>query len=394
MITPADIQLRATRLYLSFLRAWLHDQSFFPLDFPVGKPPSDYPALREAVQALQAKSKEQRGYGYTLDYQVQQKRFSGQQTVPVRVIIATEQDFLRLVEKKEEFDQFRSDVALIRKQLPQLETWMEDSPQKVLEQHGLWPDLLAVCHYFLEHPRPNLYLRELPINVHTKFIEQHRRCVRELLEQILSPESISLQAVTFEQRFGLREKEPQVRIRLLDEQLSSRYNLPFTDVSVPVSQFSTLDLLRGQCCIVTENEMTFLTLPLHKDTFALFGSGFMVRNLESISWLAGCSILYWGDLDAQGFQILSSLRALLPHVTSVMMDWETLSAFAEFCVTGTPSSVRQLSHLHPNEHALFLHLTENNLRLEQEYIGHSYATRRLQRAIQQAEQPIATDDMG
>ena len=389
MITPADIRQRAARLYLPFLCAWLRDQPFFPLDFPVGKLPSDYLSLRGGVRALQAKSKEQRGYGYTLDYQLQQKRFSGQQTVPIRVIIATEQDFLRLIEKKEEFDQFRHDVALIREQLPQLEAWMEHSPQKVLEQHGLWPDLLTVCHYFLEHPRPNLYLRELPINVHTKFIEQHRGCVRELLEQILPPESISPEAVTFEQRFGLREKELPVRIRLLDEQLSSRYNLPLTDVSVPVSQFSTLHLLRGQCCIVTENEMTFLTLPPHKDTFALFGGGFMVRNLECISWLAECSILYWGDLDAQGFQILSSLRALFPHVTSVMMDWETFSASAEFCVTGTPSSVRQLSHLNPDEHALFLHLTENNLRLEQEHISHSYAMRRLQQAIQQAEQPIS-----
>ncbi|HVB21690.1 MAG TPA: Wadjet anti-phage system protein JetD domain-containing protein [Ktedonobacteraceae bacterium] len=384
MITPVDIQQKVARLYVPFLHAWLSDQPFFPLDFPVGKLPSDYLALREGVRVLQAKSKEQRGYGYTLDYQVQQKHFSGQQTVPVRIIIATEQDFLQLVEKKEEFDLFRHDVALIREQLPQLEAWMIYSPKKVIEQHRLWPDLLAVCRYFLEHPRPNLYLRELPINIHTKFIEQHRACVRELLEQILPPESISPDAITFEQRFGLREKESPVRFRLLDGQLYNLYHLPLTDMSVPASQFSMLDLLRGQCCVVTENEMTFLTLPPHKDTFALFGGGFMVRNLKSISWLAECPILYWGDLDAQGFQILASLRALFPHVTSLMMDWETFSAFAEFCVAGTPGSARQLPHLHPDEHALFLHLTENNLRLEQEHISHSYAMRQLQQAIQQS----------
>jgi hypothetical protein len=384
MITPVDIRQKAARLYLSFLHAWLRDQPFFPLDFPVGKLSSDYLTLREGVRVLQAKSKEQRGYGYTLDYQVQQKRFSGQQTMPVRVIIATEQDFLRLVEKKEEFDLFRQDVALIREQLPQLEAWVACSPKKVIEQHGLWPDLLTVCRYFLEHPRPNLYLRELPINVHTKFIEQQRGCVRDLLEHLLPPDAIQSEAATFERRFGLREKESSVRIRLLDGQLHHRYNLPLTDVSVPVSQLSTLDLLRGQCCIVTENEMTFLTLPLYKDTFALFGGGFMVRNLEGISWLAGCPVLYWGDLDAQGFQILSNLRALFPHVTSVMMDWETFFAFAEFCVTGTPSYVRELPHLSPDEHTLFQHLTENNLRLEQEHISHKYAMKELQQAMQQS----------
>ena len=377
MITPADIRQKAARLYLPFLRAWSGDQPFFPQEFPVGKLPSDYVELRKGVRVLQAQSKEVRGHGYTLEYQVQQKRFSGQQTMPVRAVIETEQDFLWLIEKEEEFSLFQQDVALIREQLPRLAVWIERSPQKVIGHHGLWPDLLAVCHYFLDHPRPNLYIRELPINVHTKFIERHRGIIRELLEQLLPQEAIPLVATTFEQHFGLREKEPLVRVRLLDEQLYTRYHLPLTDLSMPISQLEALDLLRGQHCIVTENEMTFLTLPPYKDTFALFGGGFMVRNLEGISWLARCPIIYWGDLDAQGFQILSSLRAFFPHVVSAMMDWETLSAFSEFCVASTPCPIRQLSHLTDEEHALFLHLAENNLRLEQEHISHTYAVRRL-----------------
>lgn len=107
----------------------------------------------------------------------------------------------------------------------------------------------------------------------------------------------------------------------------------------------------------------------------------MVRNLESVSWLTECPILYWGDLDAQGFQILSSLRSLFPHVLSVMMDQETLSAFAEFCVAGTPGSVRQLPHLTTEEHALFVHLAERNLHLEQEHISQSYAIKRLEQIV-------------
>jgi hypothetical protein len=377
VIRPSDIQQKAARLYLPFLQAWLQDNAFFPLDFPVGKLPADYVELRKGVRELQAQSSEQRRYGYAIQYQVQQTRRMGTQTLPVRIVIETEQDFLRLVEKEEEFRQFRQDVELIRTQLLQLEAWISQYPQKVIEQHGLWNDLLAVCRYFLDHPRPGLYIRELPINVHTKFIEQHRGIVRELLEQILPAEAIVLEAATFEERFGLREKEPAVRVRLLDQQLLTHYSLPLSELSVPLSQFSALDFLRGQCCIVTENEMTFLTLPPQGNTFALFGGGFMVRNLGRISWLAECPILYWGDLDAQGFQILSNLRSLFPHVTSIMMDWETLSTFSAFCVSSTPSPVRQLPHLTPEEHALFLHLAENNLRLEQERISHAYAVRKL-----------------
>ncbi len=377
MITPSDIQQKADRLYLPFLRAWLSDQPFFPQNVPVGKLPSDYVELRKGVRVLQAQSKESRGHGYTLDYRVQQKRFSGQQTVPIRAMIETEQDFLWLVKKEEEFGLFCQDVALIREQLPQLAAWIERSPQKVIEHHGLWPDLLAVCRYFLDHPRSNLYIRELPVNVHTKFIEQHRGIMRELLEQLLPQETMVPAAATFEQRFGLREKEPLVRLRMLDEQLYNHYHLPLTELSVPLSQLETLDLLRGQCCIVTENEMTFLTLPLYKDTFAIFGGGFMVQNLETIPWLAQCHIIYWGDLDTQGFQILSALRAFFPHVISVLMDWETFSTFSEYCVTSTPCPIRYLPHLTVEEHALFIHLAENNLRLEQERISQAYAKRQL-----------------
>ena len=378
MITPGDIRQRAARLYLPFLRAWLRAEAFFPVEFPVGKLPADYVALRAWARDLQAQSKEQRRFGYAIAYRAQQKRSSGQQTLPARIIIETEQDFLRLIEKDAEFCRFQQDVALIRAQLPQLQEWMERHPQRVIEQHEHWTDLLAVCRYFLEHPTPQLYPRALPVSVHTKFIEQHRGFLRELLEQILPAEAMIEGAETFEQRFGLREKEPLVRVRLLDRQLEKQYGLPIDELSVPASQFAALGLLRGQRCIIAENEMTFLALPPQRGTFALFGSGFMIHSLARVPWLAECPIYYWGDLDAQGFQILSRLRSLYPHVISLMMDRETFSTFADYCVQSTPCPVRQLPHLTLEEHDLFVYLAEHDLRLEQEHISHSYALRWLE----------------
>jgi hypothetical protein len=363
----------------------MQGETFFPLEFPVGRLPADYLELRKGTRELQAQAREQRGYGYTLVYSTQQTRRNGRQTLPARVVIDSEGDFLRLIEKEEECSAFRRDVALIREQVPQLEAWMRRSPQRVIEQHGDWPDLLAVSCYFLEQAETagasdaRLYLRELPVSVHTKFIERRRGIVQTLLEQLLPQEAITPEAATFEQPFGLREKEPMVRVRLLDEQLDRRYGLPIRDLSVPVSQFGALDLLRGQRCIVTENEMTFLSLPTLKDTFALFGGGFMVRSLGRVPWLADCPIAYWGDLDAQGFQILSSLRTHFSHVASLMMDAETLAAFSAFCVESTPCTVRALPHLTPDEHTLFLRLANQNLRLEQEHISHAYAMRQLER---------------
>jgi len=374
MITPEEIALKASRYYLSFLQSWLRGEAYTSLSFPTGKLPTDFVPLRNAVQHLQEGSKSALGYGYSIDFQQQQKRSLNQQTLPTRIVLETAEDFLRLIGKIDEFHRFQQSVALIREHLPRLEAWMQRFPKKILEYRSDWSDLLTVCHYFLEHPRPRLYIRELPINVHTKFVEEHSSILRELLEHLLPDEAIVSDALTFQQRFGLREEEPLIHARFLDDQLCKLYGLPLNELLAPRSQFARLDM-RGQRCIITENKMTLLTLPALPSTFALLGGGFKVGGLAALSWLVACPIIYWGDIDAHGFQILSQFRAIFPHVISLMMDEATFKTFSKFCVEGTPCPVRQLAHLTPEEHTLFLHLAKENIRLEQEHIHHDYALR-------------------
>ena len=345
MITPTEILQKASRLYLPFLQSWVRGETFFPRSLPVGSLPlSNYTQLREGVQLLIAQSKEQRGYGYTLDFEIHRTRRYEPQNLPKRVVIETEQDFLRLLAKEQECANFQQDVALLHERQPRLHEWILAHPQRVIDYHGHWPGLLEVCAYFVEHPRPHCYIRELPIPVHTKFVEEHAGILRELLETLLPPEAIQADAKTFARRFGLREDEPLLRVRFLDNQLTQHYGLPLTDLSMPYSQFVQLHL-HTERCIITENKMVFLTLPAFPRTFALFGEGFTVRSLRLIPWLTHCPIYYWGDLDAHGFQILSLLRETFPHVISVMMDETTLQIFSAFCVEGMPCAIEQLPHL-------------------------------------------------
>jgi len=380
MITSEEIKQKAQRGYLAFLQSWIRGEPYVPRTFPVGKLPTDFVPLRAAVQQLQMHSKAVLGYGYSIESRQQQKRLLKTQTLPTRIALETAADFLRLIDKESEFLHFQQDVALIREQVPQLEAWMLSSPKKVIEHHSDWLGLLIVCRYFLEHPRPGLYIRELPLNVHTKYVEEHIGILGELLEHLLPAEAIVPDAPTFQQRFGLREEEPLIHARFLDDQLEKRNGIPLSELCAPRSQFARLDL-RAQRCMITENKMTFLTLPALPDAFALHGGGFKVSGLSAIPWLRECPIIYWGDLDAQGFQILSQLRAILPHVVSLMMNEATLRTFSGFCVAGMPCSVRQLPYLTPEEHALFLHLTEGNIRLEQERISHRYALEHIYQAF-------------
>ncbi|WP_165423172.1 DUF2220 domain-containing protein [Ktedonosporobacter rubrisoli] len=188
-------------------------------------------------------------------------------------------------------------------------------------------------------------------------------------------------APTFEQRFGLRE-EDQGQIRLLDDQLRKHYGLAVTELTLPHSQCARLPL-KGHYCIIAENKMTFLTLPPLSDTFAILGGGFKVGSRVSLPWLSEFPVIYWGDLDSHGFQILSQLRSIFPYVISLMMEKETLQIFAQFCVRATPCAVRNLPYLTADEHELFLHLAHNTIRLEQEHTTHAHAPSQIQKRLLQ-----------
>ncbi|RAQ93973.1 Wadjet anti-phage system protein JetD domain-containing protein [Thermogemmatispora tikiterensis] len=382
MINYALVQERAHRLYRDFLSAWVEDKPFFPQSFSAGLPSQDYHELLHATQELITHSREVQGQGYRLEMRTVRLRHLGTQTIPTRIIIERADDLLWLTGKREEFEQFCADVALIRAEVPALEAWLRAQPQQVIRYHGLWPQLLLVCRCFLEHPRPQLYARALSVPVDTKFIERHTGILTRLLRQILPPLAIREDGRTFAQRFGLRESETLIRIRLLDDQFFKRYGLPLTDLSLPLSELARLEVLRGQRCLIVENLLTFQALPSSfPETIVIFGGGFQVTLLEAVTWLKESPLFYWGDLDAQGFQILSALRSSFPKVTAVMMDEETLARFAAFQVQGTPCSVRQLPALSAAEQALLTKLAEENIRLEQERIDWTYACQRLQEQL-------------
>src|SRR5260370_28106247 len=106
MITAEEMKLKAERGYLAFLQSWIRGEAYIALAFPVGKLPTDFVPLRAAVQQLQAQSKATLGYGYCIEWQQRQKRSLKTQTLPTRLILETATDFLRMVDKENEFLHF------------------------------------------------------------------------------------------------------------------------------------------------------------------------------------------------------------------------------------------------------------------------------------------------
>lgn len=380
MITPDELIERAGKKYPRFLSALIRGEAFFPLEFPAGAKPDDYENRLRLRDQWRAADRAVRGFGVRVEWETVQHRRYGQHEIPKRLWIESEADYLWLLRKSEEVTRFRADVARLLERLPQLADWAAVNPHKIVDQHGEWEAILAVCEYFIQHPRPNLYLRELPIPVHTKFIEQHTAILTPLLNLLLPADAVNVAHTQFERRFGLRDDETLVRFRWLDRQVQHAICVPFDDMSVPVSQFaalSVLPVLPTQSpirCWIVENKMTFLTLPPSPNSLAVWGSGYKVlETLPGCDWLNNCQLFYWGDLDVQGFEILSALRAYFPHVQSVMMDWETFHTFAAFAGIGKPSPGKVSLNLTADEQRTYHYLRQHNVRLEQEHIPYTYS---------------------
>ena len=148
---------------------------------------------------------------------------------------------------------------------------------------------------------------------------------------------------------------------------------------VPLNYSTTLlcVLLRERLLQHDAGGVDFLTLPQVSSGVGIFGGGFQIELLREALWIRRCDVLYWGDIDAHGFMILSQLRSFHPGVRSVMMDVETFETFRSFATEGKPCHATALPHLTPEEHAVFESLARNNLLLEQERIPHAYAKERL-----------------
>lgn len=103
----------------------------------------------------------------------------------------------------------------------------------------------------------------------------------------------------------LRERPGELRNRYLDEACAA---WPEHLVTEPVFAPETpIDMV-----LVVGNKDTYQAMPAISRTLYVFGSGFAVTRLRTLlPWCAGdgVRVVYWGDMDADGLEILARLRA-------------------------------------------------------------------------------------
>lgn len=381
MITPKEIQEQCLKWWKDILISHIDCIEYFQEPKGVNRigivnskdilnKLSDY---KQSIELLKTNSKNNNKFGYNLILTERQFYKIGKQSVPEKITIDSIEDFLKVAGKEKEYQTFLKNYSIIQKELPTLHKWIKANLTKLIE-HDTWLDTLKVCKYFLTTPKPELYIRQLPIDIHTKYIWDNKVIVQSLLE-FLIPEHINTGESKFELRFNLKYSEHLIRVKFLDTTLSPLNNA--TDISLTVSEFHNF---HSHCdnIFVAENLMNFLTLPPLTKTIAIWsGGGFNVSYLRDITWLKSKRFYYWGDIDAHGFQILNQFRTYFPNTVAVMMDEETLSSFTS--ASGQESTNQNLQRLTENELTLYNHLRQNNIRLEQEKITQSFAEERIKK---------------
>ncbi|MEI8196648.1 MAG: DUF3322 domain-containing protein, partial [Phycisphaerae bacterium] len=369
MIQPEDIRRKAENLYGEFVRAWLAGNgAFFPRLIPAQRDPDPDSAVAiNAVRALREASKEVVGFGYTVEWREINSRRFGRNQFPARIIIDTQEDFLRLTGRVRDFRQFQEAVTAIRTRHTVLEGWIRSNVVALTELAPEVSGLLEVVEVLQRSPRPGCFARELPVAVDTKFVERHQNVLRQWLDQVLPPHAIRADEEHFERRYGLRYAEPHLLVRFLDSETQQRLGFPCDVLSLPLHTLGTLQPGTVPVLIV-ENKVNLLTVPRGRYAAVVGGLGDGVSLLRYVPWLATAYVTYWGDLDVEGLEILSALRMMFPQAQSVFMDETAVATWRHLAVAGTGRAPAVPPHLTQGEKSAFLLCAAHNLRSEQERI--------------------------
>lgn len=299
----------------------------------------------------------------------------GVQTLPVALCFETSDALLDYIEKEEEFRNFKELYTIIVTKYPLFRDKILEKPFLVLEYAPHWEKLFLIYNFFLQNPQPNRYIRELSIDsVDTKFIERYKKIIDTFLVLLLDKKDFkedisSLSNYGFEKKYSLRYPQPLVRFRILDRE---QYIFGMSDISLPIEEFKNITLDVKNIYIV-ENKITTLSFPFIKDSAVIFGSGYGVEVLKNVEWLRNKNIFYWGDIDRDGFAILSQIRGYFPQIISLFMDKKTVERFDRYSIEVENSKItkKRLDNLTQDEEEFYDSL-EDSYRLEQERLDFEY----------------------
>lgn len=241
--------------------------------------------------------------------------------------------------------------------------------------------LCRVCDWFLQRsrdtgtsgrPLPPRTPRQVPIEgVHAKWLHSHRGLVR---------------TVTGLDDLGLLPPHPgRFHFTYLDPQHLATGGRRHDSHTVG----DTIELpYSPRIVIISENKDTAIGFPPVAGGVAIEGEGRGAGTIASAPWVrAAPSVVYWGDMDQDGLEILNEFRAAGLAAGSILMDVDTYERYQQYGTSldrhQKPVRIhpaRDVPHLRDGELALYELLSSGTAplpRVEQERIPLDIAVERL-----------------
>ncbi len=369
----------------AILSSVITGKDIFPCTVPLKGPSSSELASRfgevqDWIVSLNSKSAGVKGRGYRVESKTINHRMIGSNDLPYRIWIETLDDAVFLLGKNKDLKAFLKIIDSVEKSCPALLSYLVRHPMRALSSSGEWDRLLSVVLWMFNHNDPDIYIRQIDLpGVHTKFIEQNRAILSELLDLLLPAGSVntSFSAMgNFARRYGF--KTPPLLVRFRTPYDSGLFPDGMSDISLPAEEFAAMDINCGNVLVI-ENQINFLSLPRMRNTLMIWGAGYGFENLVTASWLNTKRLYYWGDIDTHGFAILNQFRSLFPAAVSFLMDRETLLEHIDLCVREPAPTSAVLHNLSNEEAALYKDIKDNllgeQIRLEQERISYGWIMR-------------------
>ena len=375
MITTKELLEKSEKQFFKSVSDSFKGLEIFPLVIPANKKISgiNYSELKADVYPLYQQSKAAKGKGYTVDWK--EKIINGsKQKIPSKIYFETLDDLLHYINKIKDYSKIIQSRQMLCAAFPSITEWANENVIFLLNQYENIDALIMVCKYFQENKPPhNLFIRELPVEVHSKFIEDNAAALKKLLDIILPSAWLNISENGFSGRYFLKKPNIYTQIRILDETLKPA--IGFDELALTLEDAAWLKWQPKKVFII-ENKTCFLTFPKVKNAVAIFGEGFKSRMSKHIPWLENTELYCWFDLDPAGFEMLNTIRQYYPGSKSFLMDETAYQTFNQFSVTSSYRKL-QLNYLHKQEEQIYSFLHKNNRRLEQERITNEYVIKQL-----------------
>jgi hypothetical protein len=357
-------------------------KKIFPCPVPLKSPSPNELAtrfgdVRDWIISLNSKSAAVKNRGYRVELKTVNNRMLGTNDLPSKICIDTIDDAVYLLNKNKELHSFLNIIESAEKNCPPLLAFLESRPLRALSSAAEWDRILSVVIWVINRKSQDIYLRQIDLpGVHTKFIEQNRSLISELLDIVLPSNLIddSFSATgNFARRYGF--KTPPLLVRFRPPSSSEFFSSGISDVSLRAEEFAQMKIECGNALVV-ENQINFLALPHMENTIVIWGAGYGFENLAPAIWLKTKKLYYWGDIDTHGFAIFNQFRKLFPAAESFLMDSETLLEHIDLCIKEPAPTTASLQNLTNEETMFYKDIRENlygdQIRLEQERISYGY----------------------